>query len=238
MRVEVRKVHVAGPGSKLKCLQQVFRKCDLMLTSCPGFRTARPVAADTGGWPPLSLRPLPSPEGPAAGGKGVPGVCLCGTPSEAHQTLAKPITADAGARWLKPNFQPPLPDALTKICLLHPHLQRTVWPPSLGSETINHRCVPCATPPSGREEPRPQGGGLGFPECRRQVRAFLLLGPRGRACGRAPPGRVCGPAAQTGLGRPETQAARRPRGPTWCSSRGPFSAHQKPRLSSALWAAR
>ncbi|XP_036881433.2 uncharacterized protein [Manis javanica] len=79
------------------------------------------------------------------------------------------------------------------------------------------------------------------------------LGPRGHAAGwvlpsppvpvaqaertaEPPPRQACSPARQTVPGRPETYAARRPRGPTWCSLPRRFSAHQKPRLSSAVWA--
>ncbi|XP_007178405.1 uncharacterized protein LOC102997602 [Balaenoptera acutorostrata] len=81
-------------------------------------------------------------------------------------------------------------------------------------------------------------GGLG-PQRTLPLGAGLVSGPSLTARTAEPPLRqACGPARQTVPGRPETYAVRRPRGPTWCSLQRRFSAHQKPRLSSAVWAAR
>lgn len=113
---------------------------------------------------------------------------------------------------------------LTSKALASPSDNRSGW---------NRR----VTPRRGREKPRPCGPGGGGEGLGSWVWALSPV-PASRAAVEPPPRQACRPARQTVPGRPETYAARRPRGPTWCSLPRRFSAHQKPRLSSAVWAAR
>ncbi|KAF6351688.1 hypothetical protein mRhiFer1_010184 [Rhinolophus ferrumequinum] len=114
-------------------------------------------------------------------------------------------------------------------------------PPPGPSCTVasSHRWTPYAKPRSGHEESRPRSGGRGPRErCYRVLALTPVRASQAERAAEPPPHQACGPARHTVPGRPETYAARRSRGPTWCSLPRRFSAHQKPKLSSAVWAAR
>ena len=126
------------------------------------------------------------------------------------------------------DFQPPSPPAfpsLTSKGLSGLPVGGLNWLTTKASPALRHEVG------ARNCDPRPQRTLL--------VGAGLFSGSSLSAGTAEPPlARPAAPPARQCRRTPETYAVRRPRGPTWCSLQRRFSAHQKPRLSSAVWAAR
>ena len=218
-----------------------------MLMCSPGFRTERPgrhagrricSAGREGPAPPGPPPRVPPP--PGAGSPCVvsqvksPNCVWHGCPClRCCYTAADSSSWDSHLRcWVpatKPkDFQPPSPAAfpsLTSKGLSGLPVGGPNWLTTKASPALRHEVG------ARSWDPRPQrtllvGAGL-FPASRLSS-----------ATAEPPPSRPAAPPARRCRRTPGTYAVRRPRGPTWCSLQRRFSAHQKPRLSSAVWAAR